>query len=71
MVTIGRFIQALEKRNLEFQSNNSAKHFALEADISDLEERVGTGCDANSLADGLNGSLKELLEQLNSAKKVR
>ncbi|XP_021893508.1 coiled-coil domain-containing protein 93 homolog [Carica papaya] len=65
-----QLLKALEKRNLEFQSNNSAKHFALEADISDLEERVGTGCDANSLADGLNGSLKELLEQLNSAKKL-
>lgn len=71
MLIIGSFVQDLERRESEFQSNRSAKRSELQADVIELEGMIANGCDSKSISHILNNSFIESLEKLNSAKKVK
>lgn len=60
------FSQALEKQKSEFQYNINAKRSELEAEMTDLEEKLAAGYNSNNLSDDLS----ESLEKLDLAKRV-
>lgn len=64
------FLQDMEKKESEFQSYSCAKRHQLEAEVIYLKEKIAGGCDSKSLSDGLDRSLSESAEELNSARKV-
>lgn len=64
------FLQDLERQESEFQSYSNAKHSQLQAEIIGLEEKTANGYDSKSLTDGLDRSLSESVEVVNSATKV-
>ncbi|OMO52393.1 hypothetical protein CCACVL1_29240 [Corchorus capsularis] len=62
-------LKTLERQESEIRSDFDAKRSSLEAEISDLEEKMATGSDSEMLSHGLDDSLNKSLEKLNSAKK--
>lgn len=64
-----QILKKLEAQKSEIQSNCDAKRCALQAEVNNLEEMIATGCDENSLLDGLDDSIKKSMEKLDSAKK--
>lgn len=63
-------LQDLERKESEFQMHTNARLSQLQTDVIELKEKVENGCDSESLSDGLNRSLSESAEELNSARKV-
>ncbi|EOY31388.1 Coiled-coil domain-containing protein 93 isoform 4 [Theobroma cacao] len=61
--------KTLERQESQIRSDFDAKRSSLEAEVSDLEEKIATGCDDEKLSHGLDDSLNESLHKLNSAKK--
>ena len=64
------FLQDLEKKESEFHTYSNAKRTQLQNDVIDLKEKVETGCNSQSICDGLTRSLSESAEELDSARKV-
>ncbi|XWS27173.1 hypothetical protein CRYUN_Cryun26dG0092300 [Craigia yunnanensis] len=62
-------LKTLQRQESEIRSDFDAKRSSLEAEISDLEEKIAIGSDSETLSYGLDDSLNESLEKLNSAKK--
>lgn len=61
----------LETKESEIRSDFGAKRSSLETEVSDLENKIATGSDSETLSFGLDDSVNESLEKLNSAKKVK
>ncbi|XP_022749540.1 coiled-coil domain-containing protein 93 isoform X2 [Durio zibethinus] len=61
--------KTMERQESEIQSDFDAKRSSLEAKVSDLEENLANGSDSETLSHGLDDSINESLEKLNSAKK--
>ncbi|EXC32578.1 hypothetical protein L484_002524 [Morus notabilis] len=62
-------LKDMEKKESEFLSYSGAKRYQLEAEVIYLKEKIAGGCDSKSLSDGLDRSLSESAEELNSARK--
>ncbi|XVE63552.1 hypothetical protein DITRI_Ditri07aG0029400 [Diplodiscus trichospermus] len=62
-------LKTLERQESKIQSDFDARRSSSEAEVSDLEEKIATGCDSETLSRDLDDSLNESLEKLNSAKK--
>ncbi|XP_022749541.1 coiled-coil domain-containing protein 93 isoform X3 [Durio zibethinus] len=62
-------LKTMERQESEIQSDFDAKRSSLEAKVSDLEENLANGSDSETLSHGLDDSINESLEKLNSAKK--
>ncbi|OMO85832.1 hypothetical protein CCACVL1_09969 [Corchorus capsularis] len=63
-------LMTLERQESENRSDFDAKRSSLEAEISDLEEKMATGSDSEMLSHGLDDSLDKSVEKLNSAKEL-
>ena len=55
----------------EHKSNCNAKYSKLQAEVNELEKIISCGNDDTNLSHGINHSLYNSLERLNSAKRVR
>jgi len=64
------WLQVLEKKELDCQSDHTAKKSDLEAKIIHLEEKISNNCDSKSLHDDLDHCISKSLEKLHLAKKV-
>lgn len=62
-------LKMLETKESEIRSDFGAKRSSLETEVSDLENKIATGSDSETLSFGLDDSVNESLEKLNSAKK--
>ncbi|KAL4340415.1 hypothetical protein GQ457_08G002600 [Hibiscus cannabinus] len=62
-------LKLLERQESEIRSDFDTKRSSLEAEVSDLEEKLATGSDSNMLSRGLDDSLNDSLQKLNSAKR--
>ncbi|GMI84238.1 hypothetical protein like AT4G32560 [Hibiscus trionum] len=62
-------LKLLERQESEIRSDFDTKRSSLEAEVSDLEEKLAIGSDSNVLSRGLDDSLNESLQKLNSAKR--
>ncbi|XVF88187.1 hypothetical protein PTKIN_Ptkin19aG0030100 [Pterospermum kingtungense] len=62
-------LKMLERQESKIRSDFDAKRSSLEAEVSDLEEKIATESDSETLSHGLDDSVNESLEKLNSAKK--
>lgn len=65
------FFQLLERQESEIRCDFDAKRSSLEAEVSDLEEKIAAGSDSKMLSRGLDDSLNESLQKLNTAKRVK
>lgn len=64
-------VQDLERQEEHFLSDRDAEYSEIQAEISELEGKIETGCDNKILVDELHHSLSESLGKLDSAKKVK
>ncbi|XP_030452605.1 uncharacterized protein LOC115674373 isoform X2 [Syzygium oleosum] len=62
-------LKVLEKKELDLQSDYTAKKSDLEAKIIHLEEKISNDCDSKSLHDDLDHCISMSLEKLHLAKK--
>ncbi|TYG38791.1 hypothetical protein ES288_D13G252500v1 [Gossypium darwinii] len=62
-------LKLLERQESEIRCDFDEKRSSLEAEVSDLEEKIAAGSDSKMLSRGLDGSLNESLQKLNSAKR--
>ncbi|KAB1669361.1 hypothetical protein ES319_1Z053000v1 [Gossypium barbadense] len=62
-------LKLLERQESEIRCDFDAKRSSLEAEVSDLEEKIAAGSDSKMLSRGLDGSLNESLLKLNIAKR--
>ncbi|KAK3438233.1 hypothetical protein EUGRSUZ_C02843 [Eucalyptus grandis] len=69
LMLLMKSLKVLEKKELDCQSDHTAKKSDLEAKIIHLEEKISNNCDSKSLHDDLDHCISISLEKLHLAKK--
>ncbi|KAL7166222.1 hypothetical protein ACSBR2_036997 [Camellia fascicularis] len=69
LLSLSQSLKALEMQESEHKSNCNAKYSKLQAEVNELENIISCGNDDTNLSHGINHSLYNSLERLNSAKR--
>ncbi|CAL5440441.1 unnamed protein product [Camellia sinensis] len=69
LLSLSQSLKALEMQESEHKSNCNAKYSKLQAEVNELENIISCGNDDANLSHGINHSLYNSLERLNSAKR--